>query len=355
MRLRSLIPYVLAIPLALCLLVGAGHGAPPKEVQQAICRIYVDEPGGRSLGSGTLIGKDEQSGLVITCFHLFRESQSGIRCIFPNGESFQGTLLATDQKFDLAAIAIKPPSIQPIPLAVELPTVGETMHSAGFGSNHHIAINTATVVPDYFKPTGFVIGGVARQGDSGGPVINDRNELAGVLWGSDGNTVHASGLEPIGVVLTQCRGRACQPYYAPRYQDNQPQRPVPSRPQQPVATKPPSTPPPTGAAGCQCKGTAACKCDPKAKACACDSSKVAALEQRICQLELLLESGKLKGPKGDKGDTGPAGVAGAIGPKGAAADVVSAPVEIIRPDGTKKQLLWPLDGKHGLRLPLNMK
>lgn len=305
---RSLIPYVLAIPLALCLLVGAGYGAPPKEVQQAICRIYVDEPGGRSLGSGTLIGKDEQSGLVITCFHLFRESQSGIRCIFPNGESFQGTLLATDQKFDLAAIAIKPPSIQPIPLAVESPTVGETMHSAGFGSNHHIAINSASVVPDYFKPTGFVIGGVARQGDSGGPVINDRNELAGVLWGSDGNTVHASGLEPIGVVLTQCRGRACQPYYAPRYQDNPPMRPVPSRPQPPPTV--PSVPPSGGAAGCQCKGTNACKCDPKAKACACDPkakacacdlSELVSLKKEIADLKVLIASGSLKGEKGDPG------------------------------------------------------
>lgn len=121
----------------------------------------------------------------------------------------------------------------------------------------------------------------------------------------------------------------------------------PSRPQTPA--RPPSNPPAVGAAGCQCKGGNVCKCD---------QGKIASLELRICQLEALVESGKLKGPKGDKGDAGPAGVAGPIGPQGKAAlpnAVVSAPVEIIRPDGTKKQLLWPLDGKHGLRLPLNTK
>ena len=34
--------------------------------------------------------------------------------------------------------------------------------------------------------------GSARDGDSGGPVLNQHGELVGVLWGTDGRTVHAT-------------------------------------------------------------------------------------------------------------------------------------------------------------------
>lgn len=119
-----------------------------------------------------------------------------------------------------------------------------------------------------------------------------------------------------------------------------------SRPQPPAKPPTPSSPPPAGAAGCQCKGTNACKCD---------SSKVAALELRICELEALLKSGKLKGEKGEPGPKGDAGPAGAKGDKGDAAPAVvqSLPVEIVRPNGTRKRVTVPLDSKHVLKLPLN--
>lgn len=352
---RSLIPYVLAIPLALCLLVGAGYGQPPREVQQSVCRIYVHDDngqGGRSLGSGTLIGKDERTGLVITCWHLFREGRSRISVVFPSGEDMPARLIGEDQANDLAAVIINPPArTEPLPLAAENPAVGSQLFSAGYGSNHTMLINAGAMRGFTASPAAYVLTGTAREGDSGGPVLNERNEVTGVLHHANAEEVVAADLRPINAMLMQCRNGVCQPRYAPRWQEpRQPAiRPVPPPgPQQPPTV--PSVPPSGGAAGCQCKGTSACKCDPKAKACACDPDtirtypdKIAALEIRICQLEAMLASGKLKGPKGDPG------------PQGKACEVVSAPVEIIRPDGTKKKLLWPLDGKHGLRLPLNMK
>lgn len=170
--------------------------------------------------------------------------------------------------------------------------------------------------------------------DKHDPNYSDRDKLAKfvafnierTMWLARQSSVRPQ-VEAFAVAYVQggfdsCASGNCQSWSwgQGQWRPARPQQPPTSRPQPPVATKPPSTPPPTGAAGCQCKGHKPCKCDP---------SKIAALELRICELEALIKS--------------------------KACEVVSAPVEIIRPDGTKKQLLWPLDGKHGLRLPLNMK
>src|SRR5690349_20959050 len=52
------------------------------------CRITVS---GNTLGSGTLVARDDSIGLVLTCAHLFDESASQIIVAFPSGRRFVAT------------------------------------------------------------------------------------------------------------------------------------------------------------------------------------------------------------------------------------------------------------------------
>jgi hypothetical protein len=67
----------------------------------AHCRIFV---GDGSTGSGTLISRNDATGLVLTCSHLFDESTSDIVVAFPDCSRFAARLIDRDQGNVLAAL-----------------------------------------------------------------------------------------------------------------------------------------------------------------------------------------------------------------------------------------------------------
>lgn len=366
------------------LLAGSCWG---QDWKQSAVRLSAMDGGGRatSHGTGTVIHSKNDEALILTCGHLFRESGTGapveMDIYYPEPAQLSGgKVLYCDLASDVALVAIKlqGQKVGVAEVASFEVQAGDPVTSIGCGHGGAPVRKPSRVnaLQRYVGPANTSVAGVPTEGRSGGGLFNQDGRVVGVCNAADperGEGIYA-GLGSIHTAIqksglswvmapadkaeaqqTQLRMRR-QPICPdgscdPRYIDNPPLRPVPSGPQPPAKPPVPSNPPPVGAAGCRCKG----KCDPKARACACDPSKIAALELRICELEALLKSGKLKGEKGDAGPKGDKGEPGPVGPQGAAAKVVSAPVEIIRPDGTKKQLLWPLDGKHGLRLPLNNK
>jgi len=321
-------------------------------------------PAGSFQVVGTIVSTDNNRAVVVTVAHAFETRDSPRWVQWSDGRRVPAMLVGVDYRLDVAAVvANNPPDVTPIAIAGEgeYPQAGDRVHFLGHGGGNwrHFEV-TVKGYTSKSEMSGFNTQLCTDlrpiSGDSGGPIIY-KGKLVGVQWGGPSTqeqpTVatesHATYSGEITRLLTQWRvcpnGQCPQP----------PMRPVPSRPQPPAKPPTPSSPPPAGAAGCQCKGTSACKCNPKAKACACDSSKVAALELRICELEALLKSGKLKGEKGEPGPKGDAGPAGAKGDKGDAAPAVvqSLPVEIVRPNGTRKRVTVPLDSKHVLKLPLN--
>jgi hypothetical protein len=101
----------------------------------------------------------------------------------------------SDEKWDLALILIsRPPSISPLPLARHIPEIGETLWIAGFGSGDYriakgncVRYMAPEIPKDGTAPMYEILdlSVSARQGDSGGPILNKHGELAGVLFGSD--------------------------------------------------------------------------------------------------------------------------------------------------------------------------
>jgi len=225
---------IVAAAVAQC----AGGVCQPAAVPHpAVARIANARAGSTCYGSGTLVGKEDGRGVIVTCAHLFRRGVGEVTVAFPGGQQHQARVLAVDETWDLAALEIADPGAEPIAIAADSPQPGESLQSCGFGSDGRYGCNPGRVL-GYARPAGstthetLTLTGRAREGDSGGPVFNGRGELVAVVWGTDGRTVEG----------TYC-GRI-RKFLAGLLRPGRPPAPAPQRPS-PPGTAPPSTAPPT--------------------------------------------------------------------------------------------------------------
>ena len=206
----SLLAACCLLPAAcvLILCVTAAHGqcpsgiCPPPAAPQtatgphpAVVRVLNRVGQVRSYGSGTLIHKDRQCGIVVTCWHLFRNEGVGeVSALFPDNRRHGAEVIASDPAWDLAALKIAPPRADPVKIAADYPRRGDLLTSCGYGPNgvyrcnRGRALGYSTTAAGGARET-LELSGAARDGDSGGPVFDSRGELVAVLWGTDGRTV----------------------------------------------------------------------------------------------------------------------------------------------------------------------
>jgi len=153
-----------------------------------VVRVAVPETRGASYGSGALVAVSQSHGLVLTNWHVVRSAAGQITVVFPDGFCSGASVLKTDRDWDLAALAIWRPVAEPIALAAEAPQPGEVLTIAGYGRGWYR--EAAGRCTQYVSPGGrfpfemVELATPARDGDSGGPILNSRGELAGVLFGS---------------------------------------------------------------------------------------------------------------------------------------------------------------------------
>ncbi len=172
----------------------------------AHCRIAVNDT---TLGSGSLVARDQSIGLVLTCAHLFDDSTQKIIVSFPYGGRFTATLVEIDHAQDLAALAIRRPEVEPLPVATGDPS--GLLIACGFGPNGTFrgiqgsitGYATASGAP-YASTT---IAGAVRPGDSGGGVLNSSGLVVGVVWGQRDNETYATCGRPVCDFLTRVRDK----------------------------------------------------------------------------------------------------------------------------------------------------
>jgi hypothetical protein len=133
---------------------------------------------------------------VITNWHVVRDAAGHIQVLFPDGFRSVGRVLKVDRDWDLAAVLIWRPNVDAVPLASNAPRPGETLSIAGYGSgDYRLASGRCIqyVSPGRNLPFEIIeLSRAARQGDSGGPIFNQRGELAGVLFGAGQGTTAGS-------------------------------------------------------------------------------------------------------------------------------------------------------------------
>lgn len=162
----------------------------------AVVRVVAQERNAESHGSGTLIDVREDCGLVVTNWHVVRDAVGKIEVRFPGGFVSPARVRKADKVWDLAALVIWRPPVEPVRISRQPPRRGEPLTIAGYGPGTYRAVAgrcTQYVAPGVNYPPEMVeLSAEARQGDSGGPIFNDQGELAGVLFGAARGTTTGS-------------------------------------------------------------------------------------------------------------------------------------------------------------------
>jgi S1-C subfamily serine protease len=186
-------PWNLFRPRSRAIYDSAGVAVTP---HPAVARVIVPEGGVTAFGSGTLIDVCDQHGLVVTNWHVVKDSRGRVEVVFPNGFRSLARPLKLDEDWDLAALVIWRPPIEPVKVAMQPPRQGDFLTIHGYGrGQYRIATGRCT---SYFSPRPHYPHEIveldveARQGDSGGPIFNQAGELAGVLFGAGEGTTLGS-------------------------------------------------------------------------------------------------------------------------------------------------------------------
>ena len=185
---------------------------PDRAPNPAVCRIRNSVGGGAAyLGTGVLVDVARGHGLVVSCAHTFKEGAGKVTCEFPGAGSFEATLTKDKDGHDLTALLIRDPGIAPVDVAETVVGVGVDVVSGGFGGDGRYIVRAGRIVQ--IDRNRIVVTGSARQGDSGGPILDRQGRLVGVLWGTGEGRTYGVAYTRADLFLTRA-GRYLLPWNA---------------------------------------------------------------------------------------------------------------------------------------------
>lgn len=171
-------------------------------------------------GSGVYAAESGELGIVLTNWHVVCSSEGLLDIRFPTFRS-PGAVILADDVWDIAAVVVHKPPFVPVPISLEVPQIGDELWVGGYGSApglEEFQLSSGPVLSysiiDYsafawlkepLPGETLMVGTAVRFGDSGGPILNRYGELAGLLWGSDGNLTMGSFCLRIQAFLTQAQ------------------------------------------------------------------------------------------------------------------------------------------------------
>jgi hypothetical protein len=177
--------------------------AAPEHAAQLIAatvRLSIEDPDGRSTGTGVIIDSRSGEALVLTCGHLFRASSgkgrieisrfaataAGVQAV----ETTAGVLMHYDLNRDLALVRFSPstaPGVAPVaPLGTQLePGVAVTSVGCNHGDNPTAWATRLTAINRYEGFPNIEAGGAPVEGRSGGGLFNAQGNLIGICFAAD--------------------------------------------------------------------------------------------------------------------------------------------------------------------------
>ena len=186
----------------------------PYSLLASTVRLHVEDAKGRAFGTGTIIDARSGEALVITCGHLFRESQGkgqvtvdlfeagpeGLRVV----GQVTGQVISYDLDRDVALLSIRPNRpVSVAPVAPSRSTIERGDRAASIGcSNGQDPTLLATRITSrdrYQGPPNIEASGAPVEGRSGGGLFNAQGQLVGVCFAADheGNEGLYAALESI--------------------------------------------------------------------------------------------------------------------------------------------------------------
>ena len=186
-------PQSLAPPLQT--LPPAAQAALEARVLAATARLRVEDGEGVSWGTGTVIDCRQGEALILTCGHIFRDSQGKGRIevdfFGPGGpRGLAGQVISWDLKRDLALVSIfTDVKVEPVRVGGQqrATATGEPVVTMGCngGQDPTIHYSRVTAVDKYLGPANVQVAGQPVQGRSGGGLFGIDATLIGVCNAAD--------------------------------------------------------------------------------------------------------------------------------------------------------------------------
>jgi hypothetical protein len=157
--------------------------------------LTISDPQGLSHGTGTMIDARQGEALVLTCGHIFRDSQGKgdilIDFCGPGGpKQVSGRLVSYDLECDVALVSVRPgvpvrfaplaPKDFPIAKGDRVVTVG-----CNNGGPATAEASTITAVNKFRAPPNLSVAGLPVQGRSGGGLFTADGQVIGVCNAAD--------------------------------------------------------------------------------------------------------------------------------------------------------------------------
>ncbi len=178
-----------------------------------VCRVHNRLGGFANVGSGTLVDKTEdgREGLILTCWHLFREGTGQVVVQFADGRSHGARVVALDRDADLAALAIANPRAEPVGVNLTIARNAK-LSACGFGQTGQYRCAVGIYGGESRAPgqTSLLVNSGVRLGDSGGGVFDEQGQLVAVVWGERDGVTYASCGTPLMDFLGRVLGRRTQ-------------------------------------------------------------------------------------------------------------------------------------------------
>jgi thiol-disulfide isomerase/thioredoxin len=175
---------------------GAASAASPAQAAfEATVRLEVEDATGKGFGTGTIIDAHEDEALVVTCGHVFRESQGKGRItikLFAPGApgEVEGHLLAFDLNRDIALVSLRPGiQVRPVRVApagyrIEAGAPAFTL-GCDQGADATVRETRITAIDKYHGRPNITTTGEPVNGRSGGGLFTAEGLLIGICNAAD--------------------------------------------------------------------------------------------------------------------------------------------------------------------------
>ncbi len=158
-------------------------------------RLKVEDPGGNSVGSGTIVDAREGEALILTCGHIFRDSKGQGKILVdlfgPNApKGVQGQLVGYDLKSDVGLVSFRPG----VPVAAArlahdryVVRAGDSVLNVGCdnGREPTVLSSRVTNTNKYQGPPNIQVAGQPVEGRSGGGLFTAEGVVIGVCNAAD--------------------------------------------------------------------------------------------------------------------------------------------------------------------------
>ena len=171
------------------------QASPDQTALAATVRLRVEDATGFGFGTGTIIDTHESEALVVTCGHIFRESQGKgkiVADLFAAGASqpVEGQLIAYDLDRDIALVSVRVNvPVTPVMVAPPSYTVRpqDQVFSIGCdkGAEPSVRPSVITAVNKYLGKPNFTVAGQPIDGRSGGGLFTADGLLIGICNAAD--------------------------------------------------------------------------------------------------------------------------------------------------------------------------